>query len=259
MDLYLKDKVAIVTGGNSGIGEAIVNAFAHEGAIPVVVGRNATRGEALAEKVRSQGIDSIFVQADLTDMSACKTVIDKTLEKYSRIDIVVNNAGYNDGANLESSPEQFMASLQKNIMHYFAMVHYSRHALIKNQGAVVNVGSKVAVTGQGGTSGYAASKGGIQALTREWAVDFLPYNVRVNEVVPAEAWTPMYESWINSFPDPQHKLKTVTQRIPLGKRMTTSEELANMVVFLASERASHITGQHIFVDGGYTHLDRAIE
>ncbi|WP_020529196.1 SDR family oxidoreductase [Flexithrix dorotheae] len=259
MDLKLKDKVVIITGGTSGIGKGIAISFAREGAIPVVIGRRENIGVKLVEELKSEfGIEALFIQADLSEIPASKMVIEKTLEKFDRIDVLVNNAGGNDGIGTDSSPEEFLASLNRNLTHYFSLVHYAKPALIKTKGNIINIGSKVANTGQGGTSGYAASKGGIQALTREWAVDLLEYNIRVNEVIPAEAWTEMYENWINSFPNPKEKLQTITQRIPLGNRMTTVEELADTVVFLASEKASHITAQHIYVDGGYTHLDRSI-
>ena len=122
----------------------------------------------------------------------------------------------------------------------------------------MNIGSKVAETGQGNTSAYAASNGGRNALTREWAVELLKYGIRVNAVIVAECYTPLYEKWINSLSDPALKLSSITEKIPLEKRMTTAEEIANMVVFLLSGRSSHTTGQLIHVDGGYTHLDRAL-
>ncbi len=143
-----------------------------------------------------------------------------------------------------------MASLQNNLSHYYNLAHYALPYLKAAKGSILNIGSKVAETGQGNTSGYAASKGAINALTREWAVELLPYSVRVNTVNPAEVWTPLYETWINSLPDPKAKLASIVQNIPLEKRMTTSEEIANMSVFLLSERSSHTTGQIIYVDGG---------
>jgi L-fucose dehydrogenase len=258
MDLQLSGKVVLVTGGASGIGEAIVRSFAREGAIPIIIGRDPAKADKLLQDLQQQGAKTLFVKAELTIESECKQAVDQTLQAFGRIDCLVNNAGINDGVSLDKSPEEFVKSLQKNLVHYFTMAHYAKPALAASKGCIINIGSKVANTGQGGTSGYAASKGGIQALTREWAVSLLSDGIRVNEVIPAEVWTPLYDSWIQTFPNPQEKLDEITRRIPLGKRFTTSEEIADAVVFLASSRASHITGQHIYVDGGYTHLDRSI-
>ncbi|QHT67521.1 SDR family oxidoreductase [Rhodocytophaga rosea] len=258
MDLQLAGKVVLVTGGASGIGEAIVRTFAQEGAIPVIIGRDPSKAEKLLQDLQQQGAKTLFVKAELTIEAECKQAIEQTLQTFNRIDCLVNNAGINDGVSLDQLPSEFVKSLQKNLVHYFTMAHYAKPALAASKGCIINIGSKVANTGQGGTSGYAASKGGIQALTREWAVSLLSEGIRVNEVIPAEVWTPLYDSWIKTFPNPQEKLDEITRRIPLGKRFTTSEEIADAVVFLASSRASHITGQHIYVDGGYTHLDRSI-
>ena len=130
--------------------------------------------------------------------------------------------------------------------------------LIQSKGTIVNIGSKTAETGQGNTSAYAASNGGRNALTREWAVELLKYGIRVNAVIVAECFTPLYERWIQTLPNPEEKLKDITSKIPLENRMTTAEEIANMVAFLLSDRSSHTTGQLIHVDGGYVHLDRAL-
>jgi NAD(P)-dependent dehydrogenase (short-subunit alcohol dehydrogenase family) len=175
------------------------------------------------------------------------------------MDGLVNNAGANDGVGLETgSYEAFMASLHRNLIHYYLMAHYALPALKTSRGSIVNIGSKTAETGQGGTSAYAASNGGRNALTREWAVELLPYGIRVNAIIVAECWTPLYERWIETLPDPQQKLQEINARIPLGNRMTTSEEIANTAAFLLSEKSSHTTGQLIHVDGGYVHLDRAL-
>jgi NAD(P)-dependent dehydrogenase (short-subunit alcohol dehydrogenase family) len=185
--------------------------------------------------------------------------VDQVLQKFSRLDALVNNVGANDNVSLEQgTPEKFVASLQLNLVHYYAMAHYALPALKKARGSIVNISSKTAVTGQGGTSGYVAAKAAILGLTREWAAELLPTGIRVNAVVPAEVMTPLYRQWVSTFPNPEEKLARIISKIPLGKRMTKPEEIADMVLFLISERASHITGQHVYVDAGYTHLDRAL-
>lgn len=259
MDLKIKNKVVIITGGTKGIGEAITREVANEKGIPVFIGRNKENGELLLNELENAGKKAHYIQVDLNDKQACKKAVDEIIKKYGRIDALVNNAGKNDSVGLEhGSPEAFEKSLTSNLTHYYEMAHYCLDNLKKVKGSIVNISSKTALTGQGGTSGYAAAKGAQLALTREWAVELLPYEIRVNAVIPAEVMTPLYESWLNTFDNPDKKLYDIIQKIPLGKRMTTKEEIAHMVLFLISEKASHITGQHLYVDGGYTHLDRAI-
>jgi len=259
MDLQLKDKVVIVTGGAKGIGAAIVRECASEGAIPVIVGRDAESGKNLQKELQDRGSQCGLITIDLSTPEACMQSVDQTLKSFGRIDALVNNAGRNDKVGLEQgNPHEYVASLNRNLMHYYSMAHYALPHLKKSHGSIVNIGSKTAVTGQGSTSGYASSKGAIMALTREWAAELLPYGIRVNTVIPAEVMTPLYRSWLNTFPNPEEKLTNILSKIPLEKRMTTSEEIAAMVVFLISAKSSHTTGQHLFVDGGYVHLDRAL-
>jgi NAD(P)-dependent dehydrogenase (short-subunit alcohol dehydrogenase family) len=255
MNLDLKGKIIIVTGGAKGIGAGITKALAAEGAIPVVVGRDANDNDAIIKEVGA----GFGITAELTHPEACENAVKATVEKFGRIDGLVNNAGVNDGVGLEKGNyESFIASLHKNLVHYYLMAHHALPELIKSKGSIVNIGSKVAETGQGNTSAYAASNGGRNALTREWAVELLKYGIRVNALIVAECYTPLYEKWIKTLPNPEEKLRSITDKIPLGKRMTTAEEIADMVIFLLSERSSHTTGQFIHVDGGYTHLDRSL-
>lgn len=253
MDLNLTDKVVVVTGGAKGIGEGCVEAFAAEGAIPVIVGRSPDIGEKLIARCGR----GMMIEAELTSEEQCKQAIDKTLAEFGKLDGIVHNAGINDGVSLRHSPADFIGSLQKNIFHVFTLTHFALDALIESKGFVINIGSKVADTGQGSTSGYAASKGAMNALTREWALDLAKYSIRVNTVVPAEVFTPLYQNWVNTLEDPEGFLESVKARIPLEKRMTTSAEIANLVVFLASDRSAHTTGQILYPDGGYVHLDRS--
>ena len=259
MDLELKDKVVIVTGGAKGIGAAIVRACAAEDAIPVIVGRDAQAGKQLQSELQNSGARCGLITVDLATAESCSQSVDQTLQAFGRIDALVSNAGRNDKVGLESgSVDEYVASLNRNLVHYYGMAHYALPHLKRSRGAIINIGSKTAVTGQGSTSGYASSKGAIMALTREWAVELLPYGIRVNTVIPAEVMTPLYRQWLDTFPNPEEKLKTILTKIPFEQRMTTSEEIASMVVFLISAKSSHTTGQHLFVDGGYVHLDRAL-
>jgi L-fucose dehydrogenase len=259
MDLNLKNKIIIVSGGAKGIGEGIVKLLAAEGATPVIIGRNEEDNLKTVAAIKTAGGNCAQVVAELTKPEACKKAIDQALKEFGKIDGLVNNAGVNDGVGLEHGDyDKFMASLHKNLVHYYLLAHYALPALKISGGAIVNISSKTAETGQGNTSAYAASNGGRNALTREWAVELLKYGIRVNAVIVAESWTPLYEKWISTLPNPEEKLKEITSKIPLGNRMTTTEEIANAVAFLLSERSSHTTGQLVYVDGGYVHLDRAL-
>jgi NAD(P)-dependent dehydrogenase (short-subunit alcohol dehydrogenase family) len=258
MDLQLKDKIILVTGGAKGIGAAIVRCCIREGAVPIIVDRDDQAGQQLRDQLRASG-NCGLVATDLSTAESCAHAVEEALHTFGRLDALVNNAGVNDKIGLEhGNPREYVASLHRNLIHYYSMAHYALPHLKQSQGAIVNIGSKTAVTGQGNTSGYASSKGAIMALTREWAAELLPYKIRVNTVIPAEVMTPLYRDWLETFPEPEAKLKTILAKIPLGNRMTTAEEIAAQVIFLISARSGHTTGQHIFVDGGYTHLDRAL-
>jgi L-fucose dehydrogenase len=259
MDLHLQDHVILVTGGAKGIGEAVSRVLAVEGAIPVIIGRNQADNEAAVQRIIAAGWRAHAITAELTRTDDCQRAVFSAVEKFGRLNGLVNNAGINDGVNLEhGNTEKFLASLRKNLIHYYDMAHFALPELKKSRGAIVNIGSKVAETGQGGTSAYAAANGGRNALTREWAVELAKYNIRVNAVIVAECWTPMYETWLSSQTDPTAARAQIEARIPLGHRMTTADEIAHTVAFLLSNRSSHTTGQLLHIDGGYVHLDRAI-
>ncbi len=259
MDLGLKDKVVVVTGAAKGIGKGIAEALANEGAIVAVVGRNEEDNKNTVAEILAKKGQAFSVVAELNKPDDCKKAIDEIIKKYGRIEGLVNNAGVNDGVGLENGNyEDFMASLHRNLVHYYLMAQYALPYLKKSKGSILNIGSKTAETGQGGTSAYAASNGGRNALTREWAVELLKYGIRVNALIVAECYTPLYDKWIKTLDNPVETLARITAKIPLENRMTTSEEIANMAVFLISEKSSHTTGQLIHVDGGYVHLDRAL-
>lgn len=255
MDLGLRDKIVLVTGGAKGIGAATVKAFLAEDCKVVIVDRDTEAGPFLA---KSSGSKASFVEADLTNLKSCKQAVEQTVSWFGGLDVLVNNAGFNDGLGLETSPEDFMTSVKNNLLHVYAMTHYALPQIRKGPGCILNLGSKVSVTGQGKTSAYAAAKGAISALTREWAVALAPEKVRVNCVIPAECITDQYEQFLQTQTNPEAAKKTIADIVPFEQRLTTPEEIAQTIVFLASDRSSHTTGQLIFVDGGYTHFDRAV-
>lgn len=256
MDLQLKDKIFIVTGGSKGIGKAITLTLAEEGAIPVIFGRNPEEAEETLKTIESRGGRGDSLHVEMTNEERVVEAVAEVRERYGRIDGVINNAGVNDGVGLDAGVEAFQDSLNKNLIQVYALVHHCREDLVASRGVIINIGTKVASTGQGGTSGYAASKGGMNGLTREWAIDLADRGVRVNCVIPAEVMTPLYERWLNTLEDPEAEKTKIEKTIPLGRRFTTDQEIADTVVFVASPRSSHTTGQILYVDGGYVHLDR---
>jgi L-fucose dehydrogenase len=259
MDCQLQNKVVIVSGGAKGIGKGIVEVLAREGAIPVIIGRSESDNLEVVKEIEAAGGKAAQIVAELSIPEECEMAVREVVKKFGRIDGLINNAGVNDGVGLEHGDyKRFVESLHKNVIHYYLLAHFALPELIKTKGSIVNITSKTAETGQGNTSAYAASNGGRNALTREWAVELAKYSIRVNAVVVAECYTPLYEKWINTLPNPKEKLAEITSKIPFEKRFTTAEEIANMTVFLLSPLSSHTTGQLIYVDGGYVHLDRAM-
>jgi L-fucose dehydrogenase len=260
MDLGLTDRVIVITGGGSGIGEAITRGCLDEGAIPVIVSRHSAQVQAFLAEMSHAHKRCDFFEAELEDPDLCRDAIAYVARVYGRMDGLVNNAGTNDGVGLEGgSPALFLDSLRQNLVHYYAMAHYALPLLKASRGSIVNISSKVALTGQGGTSGYAAAKGAQLALTREWAAELLPFGIRVNSVLPAEVMTPLYRSWIETKENPAMALAKITAKIPLGHRMTEAAEIAAATLFLLSpSQSGHTTAQQVVVDGGYTHLDRAL-
>lgn len=260
MDLRLAGKVILISGaaGREGsIGRALVEAIVKEGAIPVMIDIHE-RGKEIEKAYQEKGITSTFIQADLTDNAQCQYAVQEALKIRGQIDGIINNLGSNDNKGFDASYEEFIQSLKLNLIHFFLLVKYSLPALKESHGNIVNIGSKVAVTGQGNTSAYAAAKGGVMALTREWALELAPFGIRSNAIMIAESWTPSYNDWVQTLQHPEQTLHQIRQLVPLYQRMTKPEEIGDLAVFLLSERSSHITGQHIHIDGGYVHLDRAV-
>jgi L-fucose dehydrogenase len=258
MDLEIKEKIFLISGGASGIGKAIAFAIAEEGGVSCIIDKNEEEGHLCASELESSGKSAFFILADLTDDSSCKLAVNQAIQKYGRIDGVVNNAGLNDGVSLENgSYGEFINSLKRNALHYYSLVTYTLQSLKASKGVIVNIVSKTFTTGQGGTSGYAAANGVRAAFTENWALELKESGIRVNAVVVSECWTPQYKRWLDAKGNFDEELRRINQKIPFGNRMTSVEEVADAVVFLLS-RKSAVNGQLLYVDGGYRHLDRAI-
>lgn len=257
MDLQLKGKVVLVSGGGAGIGSGIVVSLVKEGAVPIILTRSDK--PEFKKELDAMGADYEFHLIDLNNTDQIKPIVDDVAKRRSGIYGVVNNAGCNDNKAIEeTSWQDFEKSLHGNLTHYYELVRAALPYLIKSKGSVLNITSKTALTGQGKTSAYAAAKGAILGLTREWAAAFLQYEIRVNAIVVSECWTPLYAKWIKTFDDPEARKKVITDKIPFQHRFTTIEEIGDNTVFLLSPVSSHTTGQWAFVDGGYVHLDRAL-
>lgn len=260
MDLGLKDAVVAVTGGGAGIGQGITRACLAEGARVVILSRISEHVQKFVSEAQCDGSPCELIVVELGEIGQCREAVEQIARRHGRLDGLVNNAGCNDAVGLESgSPERFEESLRFNLLHYYSLAHFALPLLKAVRGSIVNISSKVALTGQGNTSAYAAAKGAQLALTREWAAELIQYGIRVNAVLPAEVLTPLYEAWVGRQPDPEATLRHISERIPLEGRMTTTAEIAAAVVFLLSPTQSgHTTGQHLIVDGGYVHLDRML-
>ena len=257
MELGLEGKIFIVTGGGSGIGASVVEKLLLSGATPVIFDR-LKPDRIFYDRVKKRSTGAVWKTLDLCNDQDCKDAVAEILAEFSKIDGLVNNAGINDAVGLSAGQKEFRESLNRNLVHYYTMANLCVPELKKTKGSIVNISSKVVLTGQSGTSAYAAAKGGILALTREWAAEFANCGLRVNAVIPGETMTPMYKKWLKGFENSDEKLNRIISRIPLEKRMTQAEEVAMPIVFLLSRWAGHITGQFLVVDGGYSHLDRAL-
>jgi len=216
MDLQLKDKIIVVSNGGKDIGEDIVKVLANEGAIPVIIGRNENDNLKTTEAVKSSGGKCFQIVAELTKPDECESSIQKIIKEFDAIDGLINNTDVPDGVELEQGDyEAFTASLHKNLLHYYLLAHYALPELKKTIGSIVNISFKTIGVKHDNTSVYNAATGGINALTREWAVELLKYGIRVNAVVV--------------------------------ERLTSLQEIANTIAFLLSEKSSHTTGQLIHV------------
>jgi NAD(P)-dependent dehydrogenase (short-subunit alcohol dehydrogenase family) len=240
--------VAIITGAGRGIGEGTARVFAQAGYAVVLAERDETSGRNLETELTASGLEAHFVQTDVTSEASIRACIAATLEKYGRLDVLVNNAGRNRRTPLlETSTETWLSMLTLNLSSVFWCCQHAMPHLIETGGSIVNVSSLVGLQGQSEAVAYAAAKGGVIAMTKTLALDFAPKGVRVNCVCPGDIWTPQYSEWLSEQPDGKAVLEAIGARLPVG-RMGTSLEMGQAILFLAQNGFAN--GVILVLDGG---------
>lgn len=239
--------VAIVTGGSSGIGRATAIAFAREGAKVVIAARRENEGEETVRQIVEAGGEASFFQTDVTQAADVQALVDRTLERYGRLDCTFNNAGSGKPSRLiELSEADWEQEIAVNLKSVWLCLKYEIPAILQSgKGAIVNMSSQGGILGVPNYGAYAAAKGGVAALTRAAAAEYAPDGIRINAVSPGAVET---ELWANA---PTGMLKQVAAGIPL-QRVGQPNDIAEAVIWLCSNAAGFITGQNLVIDGGYT-------
>jgi NAD(P)-dependent dehydrogenase (short-subunit alcohol dehydrogenase family) len=247
----LDGKVAVVTGGANGIGRASAKALASEGARVVIGDVAEERGESAAQEIRDAGGEAMFVRADVTRMSDVEALVREAVDRWDRIDVMFNNVGVAIGGTAEEmSEEDFQRVLDVNLTGVWRGMRAAIPEMLRGGGgSIINTSSVQGHVAFLGWSGYAASKGGVDALTRQAAVEYAPKGIRINSVVPGTILTEMNEKILREIDDPDRLMSEWTSMHPIG-RVGNPEEVAAAVVFLASDESSFVIGESLRVDGG---------
>jgi NAD(P)-dependent dehydrogenase (short-subunit alcohol dehydrogenase family) len=251
--MRLENKVSLITGGTSGIGEAVAYLFAHEGARVAITGRNESRGHAVTARILESGGKAIFVRTDVRHAGECKRAVDATLDSFGRLDILFNNAGvFYPQTALECSEEEWDLQIDINLKGTFLMSKYALEPMIaQGGGVIINNSSGWGLVGGDKAVAYCASKGGVVLLTKAMAIDHGRQGIRVNCICPGDVHTPMLPEDARRRGLEWKTYLAGCENRPMG-RIGTPEEIAKAVLFLASDDSSFMTGATLVVDGGGT-------
>lgn len=250
--MRLKGKVAIITGSSKGIGKGCAQVFAREGAAVVIVSRTETPGLAMAKEIQDKGGRAIYIQTDVSKSEPVQNMINRTMDEFGRLDVLINNAGYHISKNVEeTSEEEWDFIINTNLKSVFLCSKYAMPHLRKTRGCIINMSSMVGLVGQSNSGAYSATKGGIIAMTKGMALDFAQDGIRVNCICPGWIQTPLVNDWFSQQPDEQKAREYINSVHPLG-RIGAIEECGRIALFLAAEDSAFMTGSILTVDGGVT-------
>lgn len=252
--MRLQGKVTLITGSGSGIGKSSALRFAEEGATVIVNDLDAAKGEETAQEIRAAGGSALFLQADVTNPDSVKTMIDRALEQFGRIDVLFNNAGISGvGAIHEVEPEAWDRVIQVNIRGVFLPSKYVLPSMMERRsGSIINMSSCIAEIGLARRASYSATKGAVLALTKSMQVDYAPYNIRVNALLPGTILTPFVEQYLRqSYDNPEEAIEGLKKR-QLSGDLGRPEDVAQAALFLASDESKFMMGSPLYIDGGVT-------
>jgi NAD(P)-dependent dehydrogenase (short-subunit alcohol dehydrogenase family) len=251
--MKLKDRVAIVTGGASGIGAASARLFAAEGARLALVDQDEVGLGQVAADIEAAGGSAIIIPADVSSDAEARTGVDRVIEKWGRVDVLLTAAGMSTGGTVDAIEEAaWDRTFAVNVKGTYLWIHYAIKSMIENRsGAIVTIGSQLAQSSPGKNAAYIASKGAIASFTKTMAVDHAAQGIRVNALMPGVIDTPMPAQSLKRYADPEAMKTFWKHRHPMG-RIGKPEEVARAALFLACDDSSFVTGTLLFIDGGWT-------
>lgn len=250
--MRLQGKIALITGGGSGIGKTTAELFAREGAIVIINDIDAAKGQETEQSIQAEGGNALFLHADVTDPESVRLMVEAAIQAYGRIDILFNNAGISGvGAIHEIEPEAWDRVIQVNLRGVFLPSKYViPYMMVRKAGNIINMSSCIAEIGLARRASYSATKGAVLALTKSMQVDYAKYNIRVNAVLPGTIMTPFVEQYLqSSYEDPELAIAAIKTR-QLSGELGRPVDVANAVLFLASDESSFMMGSPLYIDGG---------
>lgn len=250
--MRLRDKITLITGAGSGIGRSTALLFAQEGATVIVNDLSPENGEGTVELIEQAGGRAVFIQADVTDSDSVKKMVDEVIGQFGKIDVLFNNAGVSGVGMLhELEPEEWDRVVKVNIRGVFMpSKHVLPHMMEQKNGSIINMSSCIAEIGLARRASYAATKGAVLALTKSMQVDYAPFNIRVNALLPGTILTPFVEDYLRNSYDNMEEAYAGLKSRQLSGDLGRPEDVAKAALFLASDESKFMMGSPVYIDGG---------